>query len=86
MGGILDALASGPVSMQVPTILESGRGLPPQMSEDCLTLNVWTPRLAADANRSLPVLFWIHGGSFVNGSGSVPWYDGSTFAARGTSW
>ena len=69
--------------MQVPTILESGRGLPDQMSEDCLNLNVWTPHLPADGDEQLPVLFWIHGGAFVNGSGSVPWYDGSSLAARG---
>src|ERR1700750_1304914 len=35
--------------------------------EDCLTLNVWTP---ADGAGGLPVLVWIHGGSFMNGSGA----------------
>ena len=37
--------------------------------EDCLNLNVWTPDVGA---AGLPVLVWIHGGSFMNGSGSVP--------------
>lgn len=48
--------------------------------EDCLNLNVWTPDPNADR---LPVLVWIHGGSFVNGSGAVPTYDGAAFARDG---
>ena len=41
--------------------------------EECLNLNVWTP----DPGAGLPVLVWIHGGSFMNGSGSVAEYDGA---------
>jgi para-nitrobenzyl esterase len=48
--------------------------------EDCLNLNVWTPDPGATG---LPVLVWIHGGSFMNGSGSVGEYDGSAFARDG---
>ena len=48
--------------------------------EDCLNLNVWTPDAAAGG---LPVLVWIHGGSFMNGSGSVGAYDGAAFARDG---
>ncbi|HEX4257148.1 MAG TPA: carboxylesterase family protein, partial [Streptosporangiaceae bacterium] len=53
--------------------------------EDCLNLNVWTPEaaLADEAASRLPVLVWIHGGSFMNGSGSVAEYDGSAFARDG---
>lgn len=47
--------------------------------EDVLNLNVWTPDPAA----SLPVLVWVHGGAFVNGSGAVPTYDGTAFARDG---
>ncbi len=48
--------------------------------EDCLNLNVWTP----DPNGAgLPVLVWIHGGSFMNGSGSVADYNGAAFARHG---
>jgi para-nitrobenzyl esterase len=46
-------------------------------NEDCLFLNVWTP--AVDTTRSAParlhpVMFWIHGGGFVFGSGNYPNY------------
>lgn len=78
--GVRDATEFGPVAAQRPSGLESMLGAGrPTMSEDCLTLNVWTP--AADDGRR-PVLVWIHGGAFVTGSGSTPWYDGARLAAR----
>jgi para-nitrobenzyl esterase len=51
-------------------------------SEDCLTLNIWTPP-DASADSTLPVLFWIHGGAFIQGSGAQPRYDGTELAKRG---
>jgi len=48
--------------------------------EDCLTLNIWTPGLD-DARR--PVLFWIHGGAFIIGSGCESFLDFGTLPRRG---
>jgi para-nitrobenzyl esterase len=52
------------------------------MSEDCLNLNVFTNNAPTGATK-LPVLVWIHGGAYTNGSGSIPWYHGSALASRG---
>lgn len=51
-----------------------------EVSEDCLTLNVWSP--AKLGNNTFPVLVWIHGGAFVSGGGRVPIYDGASLARR----
>jgi len=54
--------------------------------DECLNLNVWTPDAGpagGAGSAGLPVLVWIHGGSFMNGSGSVGEYDGSAFARDG---
>jgi len=51
------------------------------MSEDCLTLNVWTPAPRRDAK--LPVLVYFYGGGFVAGSGCEPRYDGASMAQQG---
>lgn len=51
-------------------------------SEDCLVLNVWRPA-SIPSDKKLPVLVWIHGGGFLNGSSAAPIFDGSTFAKQG---
>jgi para-nitrobenzyl esterase len=52
---------------------------PLPMSEDCLTLNIWTPAGA----RNTPVFFWIYGGALTAGASREPLYDGARLAARG---
>lgn len=52
---------------------------PAKISEDCLTLNIWTPEKAKDA----PVIVWIHGGSLTTGYSHEGMYDGAKLAARG---
>src|SRR5579872_4707111 len=48
-------------------------------SEDCLTLNVWTPGPAGKR----PVMVWLHGGAFAYGSGNRAVTDGTNLARRG---
>lgn len=51
-----------------------------QESEDCLTLNIWTP---ATDDKKRPVMVWIHGGAFITGGGVSPIYEGSSLTTRG---
>ncbi|MEK0267414.1 carboxylesterase/lipase family protein [Stenotrophomonas rhizophila] len=71
--GVRDALAYGNAAPQGGS---EGPG-----SEDCLYLNVWTPALRDGGKR--PIVFYIHGGAYNNGSGSDPLYDGSALCRRG---
>jgi para-nitrobenzyl esterase len=49
-------------------------------SEDCLALNVWTPRPGNGQRR--PVMVWFHGGGFASGSGSYSIYSGQELARK----
>jgi para-nitrobenzyl esterase len=49
-------------------------------SEDCLALNIFKP---FEVENPLPVMIWIHGGSFIAGSASDPLVDGSKLAQAG---
>lgn len=79
--GTRDASAFGPACIQnraaSPWNIYSND--PGEMSEDCLSLNIWTP---TDA-RKAPVMVWIHGGSLAGGFGHEAIYDGSTIAGQG---
>jgi len=80
--GVRDCFDYGETAPQMPGRLAEGgwEGRRPEMGEDCLCLNVWTP--AMDGSRR-PVLVWLHGGGFEAGSGSSVLYDGTNLARRG---
>lgn len=79
--GVRDARDYGPTAPKGPYPSPTDELLPePDIpGDDYLNLNVWTPDPAA----RLPVMVWIHGGAFTNGSGAVAAYDGGRFARDG---
>ena len=78
--GLYDATSFGPSAPQAVGMVGSvgGVGAGQAIDEDCLFLNVYTPK-ADDGAR--PVMVWIHGGAYTIGSGDL--YDGSSFVRRG---
>ena len=79
--GVRRATEFGKACPQDRSVSIDQAGDPGPTSEDCLTLNVWTPR--ADTAAKLPVMVWIHGGAFVIGAGSQSLFDGAALARRG---
>lgn len=81
--GVREAYAFGPAAVQAPSRHGSIYSLyvdgPPPMSEDCLTLNIWSP----DGAQGAPVFVWIHGGALTTGASCEPMYDGAKLAAQG---
>ena len=81
--GVRMATRWGPRAPQaldgVPDLAASFPGGQPGVSEDCLYLNVTAPTGAT----GLPVLVWVHGGGFVNGSGPQHVGDLEAFARDG---
>jgi len=67
-----------------PACMQTGVSMPgetpPAVSEDCLYLNIWTP--AQKAQEHLPVIVWIYGGGYINGSASMPLYWGDRLAQK----
>ncbi|MQY14785.1 Carboxylesterase [Streptomyces sp. RB5] len=80
--GVRDAAEFGPTAPKPPyrPPFDALLGDPDIPGDEFLNLNVWTPD---PAGAGLPVLVWIHGGAFRNGSGAVPTYDGHAFARDG---
>lgn len=69
--GIRDATQFGPACIQAAAIPKS---------EDCLFVNVWSPKEALTQRQKLPVMVWVFGGSFHSGSGNI---DGTPLAQKG---
>jgi para-nitrobenzyl esterase len=77
--GAREAVNFGPACMQPKPRSESIYAWDlGAVSEDCLTLNVWTP----GTKGGRPVFVWIHGGALSGGAGSEPMYDGARLAGR----
>lgn len=60
------------------TVFDSIPGEVLPLTEDCLYMNIWAPENA----QNLPVIFLIHGGGLLAGSGLKSFYNGSVFARR----
>ena len=72
--GVRDATAFGPMCHQ-----NDNKQLP--HSEDCLQLNVWTPKWPQTS--PVPVMVWIHGGGNTAGSGVEALFNGEVLARHG---
>ena len=75
--GVLQASAFGPSCVQPAGALSA----PGDQSEDCLSLNVYSP--AKTPKQGAPVMVFIHGGAFVSGGSSQ--YDGTRLAEEGNA-
>ena len=73
--GVRDALEYGAPSIQRPS--DNLGGVQP--SEDCLFLNLWTPATRPDGKKRA-VMYYLHGGGFVIGSGAARGQDGANLA------
>jgi len=77
--GVRRADNFGPICMQSGVSVLGAAAEP--ISEDCLTLSIWTPAKSRD--EKFPVMVWIPGGGFMQESGSMPLYWGDALAKRG---
>jgi len=78
--GVRDASKFGSICMQAPRPKGMAYEKLPE-SEDCLTLNVWSPNTAPGTK--LPVMVWIYGGAFRGGGSAMSIYDGMELAQHG---
>lgn len=82
--GVRDGRYPGPTAQRV--LIDSSPCIPERIipGDDTLNLSIYVPRDAMmDDLTALPVLVWIHGGSFHSGSNTQPWFDGAAFTKSG---
>ncbi len=88
--GARNCIGYGPIAPQTPSGFRSDYSQLIQwdkhigaggMSEDCLSLNIWTPGVNDNGKRAVLVSF--HGGGWATGSGNGPMYDGGQLALLG---
>jgi len=87
-GTAMDATRFGNVCHQITyggkrATSEDSAQIGGEQSEDCLFLNVFTPSLKANNSKGLPVMVYIHGGSYTFLSGSSPLFEPGNLVSRG---
>ena len=80
---VLDASAFGTICPQSRRTPYPLAGVP--MGEDCLKLNLYVPAGAFDGGARVPVMVWIHGGSYRWGAGSWPGAEPFALAHKGVA-
>lgn len=80
---VLDATAFGTICPQSRRAPYPLAGVP--MGEDCLKLNIYVPAGAFDGGKRVPVMVWIHGGSYRWGAGSWPSAEPFALAHKGVA-
>ncbi|MFX0011838.1 MAG: carboxylesterase family protein, partial [Candidatus Hermodarchaeota archaeon] len=81
--GVFEAIEFSQICPQVPVLPSAQWIFGTQLEEseaESLTLNIWTPETD---DKYRPVMFWIHGGNFNNGSSAQLTYDGLPLSLRG---
>jgi para-nitrobenzyl esterase len=80
--GVRDAVDFGPTAPKpgYPAPFDALLPEPVVPGDEFLNVNVWTPD---PGGAGLPVLVWVHGGAFRNGSNAIPTYHGHAFARDG---
>ncbi|HBZ62574.1 MAG TPA: carboxylesterase, partial [Acidimicrobium sp.] len=78
---VVEAKSFGAQCPQVPGFMEEILNTKDLLtSEECLYLNIWKPTVVESP---LPVLFWIHGGAYTNGTAATSWYHGANLVQLG---
>lgn len=75
-----DTFGPAPIQSRKGMLATAVPGMDPgPVSEDCLTLNVWSP---AAVGERLAVMVWLYGGAFIVGGSAAPTYHGAKLAAE----